>query len=252
MNRTDSELARDGRYDLRSRDFSLKLLNIVAASGDIAYFDHLVSRGADPRKSLALHSASKCEDSQQATAMINHLLDMHHMQIEANNEDLRDFFHAAGDSGTPLNSAVYHQNLPAVLTLLARGANPDKAVYQTIDYTLKDLLPALGPLLDAGADANKSFEHAVDRLNFEAAKISLEKGADPTRALRMQRAKAAKKATHSFDRDRDEEHGDGGDSTDDDEDLAAQRKKMRKLVSSANCNGGGMPLGLTRVQPRVD
>jgi hypothetical protein len=101
--------------------------------------------------------------------MINHLLDVHHMHIEANKEDMGDFFHAAGDSGTPLNSVVYHRNLPTVPTLLARGANPKKAVHQTIDDTVtKALLPALGPLLDAGADANDAFEHAVDRLNFEA------------------------------------------------------------------------------------
>jgi hypothetical protein len=50
----------------------------------------------------------------------------------------------------------------------------------------------------------------------------------------MQQAKAAKKATDSFDRDSDEEHGDGGDSSDDDEDLATQGKKMREFVRAAS------------------
>lgn len=157
------------------------------------------------------------------------------MQIEANNEDLRDFYHASGDSGTPLNCAVYYQNLPAAQILLERGANPKKAVRQSIqDVITEPWLPVLGPLLDAGADPNHAFEVAVDNLNFEAANVCLEKGADPTRVLRTQQFKSDKKASGSFDRESDKAYGDGGKSSDDDEELAAKRKAMREYVSSAS------------------
>jgi len=168
-------------------------------------------------------------------AMVDYLLDVHHMDIEADSENLRDFFGAAHDSGTPLNCAIFYQNLPAVTKLLERGANPEVAVYQAIDSVLtKAFLPAVGPLLDAGADTDRAFEHAVDHLNFEAARLCLDKGADPSRVLRLQQAKAAKKASGAFDRYEDEEHGDGGFSSDDDEELAAERERMRDLVRSAS------------------
>lgn len=236
VNKTDHLRTDTGARPGQCHDYSLKILNNVAANGDIAFFDYLVTtRGADPHRSLALHCASKCTDPLKTTAMIHHLLDVHHMQIEADNEELRDFFHFAGDSGTQLNCAVFYQNLPALLTLLDRGANASRAVYRSMDNVLIEAwLPALGPLLDAGADPNNAFEYAVDHLNFEAAKLCLQKGADPTRVLRKQQVKAAKKASGSFDRQLDEVHGDGGYSSDDDVDLAVQRKAMRCLVSSAS------------------
>jgi hypothetical protein len=220
---------------LRSRNFSLELLNKVAASGDIAYFDHLVSRDADPHKSLALHSACKCKDPEQTTAMMKHLLDVHHVNIEADNEDLRDYFHAAYDSGTPLNCAVYHENLPALLTLLERGANPETAIHQAIGGVFTHpWLPAVGPLLDAGANPHYAFDDAVDHMNFAAAKVCLAKGANPTGALRAQQAKTAEKASGSWDREWYEYvEGDGGDSEGDDEDVAARREGMRKFVREA-------------------
>lgn len=166
--------------------------------------------------------------------MIEHLLDAHHMDIEANNQDLRKFIHASGDSGTPLVCAVYYHNLPAVRILLQRGANPERAIRRTINnFLTKPWLPALGPLLDAGADPDHVLRVAVDSLNFDAAKICLEKGADPTLVLRKQRRKADLKAAGCFDRQRDEDEGDGGDSTEDDEELASERRAMRELISSA-------------------
>jgi hypothetical protein len=163
--------------------------------------------------------------------MINHLLDVHHMNIEADNYDVRESIHSARDSGTPLNSAVWHQNLPAVLALLKRGANPVRAIHQSISTWLL----ALGPLLDAGADPDNAFACAVDSLDFEAARLCLAKGANPTRVLRTQQAKAAKKAEGTFDRDHDEVAGDGGDSGDDDRSgVADQREDMRELVRAAS------------------
>lgn len=165
--------------------------------------------------------------------MIEHLLDVHNINIEANNADLRDFFHASGDTGTPLNCAVYYHNLPAVRILFQRGANPAVAISSTIkDIITEPWLPALGPLLEAGADPSRAFEVAVDGLNFEAARTCLEKGADPTLVLQKQLRKAELKAAGHFDRQRDEDDGDGGCSTDDDEERATKRKKMRMFVSS--------------------
>ena len=171
---------------------------------------------------MALHCATKCPDPTKATAMIEHLLDVHHMDIEANNQDLRKFIHASGDSGSPLVCAVYYRNLHAVRILLQRGANPEKAIRRTINsFLTQPWLPALGPLLDAGADPDHALGVAVDTLNFEAAKICIEKGAHPTLVLRKQRRKADLKAAGCFDRQRDEDEGDGGDSTEDDEELAS-------------------------------
>jgi hypothetical protein len=109
INQTDTYRIDTGQRPGNCRDFSLKVLNNVSANGDIALFDHLVARGADPHRSLALHSVSRCKDPAKTKAMIFHLLDVHHMPIEANNEDLRDYFHASGDSGMPLNCAVHRK-----------------------------------------------------------------------------------------------------------------------------------------------
>lgn len=163
--------------------------------------------------------------------MINHLLDVHHMNIEADNYDVRESIHSARDSGTPLNSAVYHRNLPAVLTLLKRGADPERAIYQSIGTWL----PALGPLLEVGADPDDAFARAVRMLNFDAARLCLENGANPTRVLRVQQDKAARKAAGTFERYDDEGAGDEGDSGEDERrDDADQREEMKELVRVAS------------------
>lgn len=235
ITQTDHDRTDDGTRPGQCHDFSLKVLNNVAKTGDIEYFDYLVSRGADPHRSMALHCTAQCEGPRKTVAMIDHLLDVHGMSIEANNEDLRDYLHAAGDSGTPLNCAVHYRNLTAMTRLLERGANPTGSVYQAIDNNITNSwAPAVGPLLDAGADPDDAFEHAVDYSNFEAARMCVEKGADPTKVLEKQQAKAAKKATASFVRGRDELPGDGGYSCDDDEEVAAGRKEMRDFVRRAS------------------
>lgn len=100
-----------------ARDYILKVLNLIAASGDIVLSDHLVPRGVDPQRSIALHRASKCRDPEYSTAMIDHLLDRHHMNIEANSEDFRTSVDSF-DSATSLNYAVYYRNLATVKHLL--------------------------------------------------------------------------------------------------------------------------------------
>jgi hypothetical protein len=169
--------------------------------------------------------------------MINHLLDVHHMNIEVDNEDYRDYLHASPDSGTPLNSAVHRKNMPSLLVLLERGADSNKAIWQSINRVIgTPWLPAVGPLLDAGADPDDAFEYAVENLNFGAARICLAKGANPTIALRAQQAKAAEKASGSWEDPPFYESvdGDGGDSDGDDGVDATQRQEMRELVRVAS------------------
>ena len=114
-------------------------------------------------------------------------MDHHHMDIEANNKDLRrDFFDDGPDTGSPLTLAIYHQNLAAVQKLIDRGANvkcPSPVAKAIGDCYFSGFLPALGPLLDAGADKDCAFEYAVDRNNVEAAKICIARGVDPTHTL---------------------------------------------------------------------
>lgn len=209
----------------------MKLLDKVAAKGDIEYFDYLVSRGADPHRSLALHCASECRDPQKTSAVIDHLLDVHKMDIEADNEGFRDFILAACDRGTPLNSAVYHHNIPAMRKLLQRGANPEKAVNQVVSgYSIRPWMWALGVLLDAGADPNHAFEDAVECFRLEAARVCLKKGADPTVVLSKHQARAASRAAGTFVREWEEAYP----SSDDDEQSAVKRKEMKDFVRLAS------------------
>lgn len=67
--------------------------------------------------------------------MINHLLDCHVMDIEADNEDLRSSMPQAYDFATPLRCAIYHKNFAAVLKLFEKGAKPEHdAIVKAIGY----------------------------------------------------------------------------------------------------------------------
>jgi ankyrin repeat protein len=170
---------------------SIKVLNNVAAAGDLQLFDHLVARGADVSRSLSLHCASKCQDA--SSSMIAHLLDRYNMDIHADTDALRDFFRDAKDSGTPLCSAIYHENIVAVEELLKRGADPERcgtSGHRPIVKAIGDsanvgFLPALKPLLKAGVDTASALRCAVDHGRVEAAKICLQAGADPVSALSL-------------------------------------------------------------------
>lgn len=149
-------------------------------------FNHLVDRGADPSRSLALHYVCKCKDPQKAVEMLSTLLDKHGMNIYADTDDLRKFFHSAKDSGTPLCSAVYYQNLVVVEELLRRGANPQVSgaagnapvAIAVGGYSSEGFLPALQPLLDAGADPTPALECAVTKAMIEVVETCLKYGAD--------------------------------------------------------------------------
>lgn len=199
INRTDSQRLDDG-FNLApgETDNSLHVLNNIAANGDIDLFDHLVSRGADTSLCTALHAASRCTDSEKSTAMVCHLLDKHKMDINRNNKDLRRFMHDPQDYGTPLCSAIIHKNLAVVHELLARGARVNGPVSSPVSYavTAGGFMPALEPLLRAGADAPEALQRCVLKRNIEAAKACLQFGADPAPALR----KAIEREAYRADR----------------------------------------------------
>jgi len=120
--------------------------------------------------------------------MVRHLLDKYNMDINRNNDDLRHLEHDSQDAGLPLCSAVLHKNLAVVHELLAKGArlNDDPACSLVCYYAGKPggFLPALEPLLRAGADATKALQQIVSTRNIDAAKSCLQFGADPAPALR--------------------------------------------------------------------
>lgn len=114
-------------------DHTVGALNEAARLGDPELFDYLVSRGADPTRSLALHYA--CGSPEDATrAMLDHLLtrygDAFGRDVSASDEKpgLRDYGpqHRPRPrcSGTPWRYALCHNNLVALQYLSARGAKP--------------------------------------------------------------------------------------------------------------------------------
>jgi hypothetical protein len=231
---TGSRLPHNGK-GRGSFDYSLKILNKIAERGDIQLFDHIVSRGADPLRSLALHRASKCEDTERSIAMIDHLLDRHHMDIEADTQVLRPMTHYPGDSGTPLVCAVWYKNIAAVQHLLKRGADPESAIQLAIGRASAHhgWLPAVGPLLKAGADVDWALESAVNRKNLDAAKLCVAYGADPSvmhekLQLRASRKAAGLEIVASDEEDIGEYH-----SSADDEEESQKRTRVKKFLRAA-------------------
>jgi hypothetical protein len=187
ISRTDTQRLDNGfNLAVESSDNSLHLLNIVAANGDIDLFDHLVSKGADPSRSLALHTASKCQDHEKSRAMVCHLLDKHNMDINVDDRTFRDTFNGVFDEGSPMCSAVIHHNLAVLRELLQRGASFSGPRSWPVSHAVMakhGFLPALEPLLRGGADPTRALKTSVKCMNLEAAKTCLEFGADPTPAL---------------------------------------------------------------------
>jgi hypothetical protein len=215
------------------KDFSVKVLNNAAARGDTQLFDHLVSRGADPHRSLALHAVSRCKDPGKSRTMIDHLLDKHHMNIEADSRALRDLVFSR-DHGTPLHCAVHCRNLTTLDHLLTRGANPESAVKYAIGNVLfQSYLPALVPLLEAGADATSALASAWETKNVEAARLCLAHGANPMRVIEEQRARDVRvRARREPGWVDDFEEEEDSDSSADDEDRAKARAEMKALLQS--------------------
>ena len=187
ISRTDTGRLYNGfNLAIGSSDNSLHLLNIVAANGDIDLFDHLVSRGADPSRSLALHAASKCQDHEKSMVIVCHLLDKHNMDINVDDETFRDTFNGVFDEGSPMCSAVINHNLAVLRKLLHRGASFSGPRSWPVSHAVEaedGFLPALEPLLRGGADPTRALKTSVREMNLEAAKTCLKFGADPTPTL---------------------------------------------------------------------
>jgi hypothetical protein len=169
-----------GRYRMMGGglDHSLEVLNRAAGQGNVEIFEHLVRRGADPSRSLALHRVSECSDPAKVVAMIDCLLDQYHFDIEADN---RQFLKTGPrpDFGTPLKVAVYNKNIDAIRHLLKRGADPESGVRKAIGSNVilrEGWLPALEALLDARASVDDAFDQAVSVAKVEAARVCLNRG----------------------------------------------------------------------------
>jgi hypothetical protein len=118
------------------------------------------------------------------------------MDIKADNEILRKRMEYSPDSGTPLNCALFYENIAAIKHLLKGGANPERAVSHSIGtlYFGREFLPAVGHLLDAGADPDPALGLAATRDDIEAAAIYLSRGANPRPVIESQKARAARNA----------------------------------------------------------
>lgn len=198
------------RDDLKKgeKDGTLALLNQAAAQGNMAMFDRLVSLGANPSHSLALHyaaaSAAAADDkrppgSNAADAVIGHLIQQHGFDVDAEDScgglvQLSDFT-VSGQEGPPLVRAVCHGNLPAVRALLRHGADAgQKAVRTAVE---RDNRAALEALLEAGGDATYACCIAASRAKLDAARVCLRHGADPRAAVRYDAELASKSGTHA-------------------------------------------------------
>jgi hypothetical protein len=171
-------------------DFSLHLLDRVAALGDVELFNHLVERGADPLQSSALHRASVCHDERKSLSMISCLIDRHKLELTTRLYDgYNDVFDYGPECGTPLDSAICNRNLPVAAELLRRGANkldltwPIQGALGGNEYQES----ALVLLMEVGgAGAQKVLGEAIRSDQLQGAILSLRRGADAALALREQ------------------------------------------------------------------
>ena len=156
------------------RDNTVEVLNRAATIGDIDLFDHLVARGAKPSQSNALHNASRSEN---AVAMITHLINTYHLDINASEScgGLNKLDQWATEWGPPLYYAIIYSNLPAAEVLLNYGAEIGGSCGLAI---MKKNTPAVKLLLDKGADPSKNLGYAITGNYFEGCKLCLEHGSD--------------------------------------------------------------------------
>lgn len=155
-------------------DKTLGVLNNTAALGDIELFDHLVSRGADVSKSIALHTATACPSSTKTRAMIIHLIEDYGFDPNGDHNatglrNLPTLGSGPWDVGVPLDFAIRHHNLAAVQILLEKGADPNPRHYDVV----REFPAAVESFLDAGADANVTLKEAIKSNSVEVAKLCL-------------------------------------------------------------------------------
>lgn len=113
--------------------------------------------------------------------MVCHLLDKHNMDINRDNDDLRNFMHDSQDNGSALCSATLHKNLAVVHELLKRGARVNSPDWSPVTYAVRmgGFFPVLEPLLRTGADVTRALKISVIERNIDAAKACLQFDADP-------------------------------------------------------------------------
>jgi len=201
ITRTDeSRRTARGRHRMKGggKDHSLEVLNRAAAEGNVKMFEHLVHRGAEPSRSLALHRVSECNDTAKMIVMVDCLLDQYHFDIEADN---RQFLKTGPrpDFGTPLHVAIYNKNIDAVRHLLKRGADPESGIRIAIGSNIiirEGWLPGLEALLDAGANVDHAFNQAVKFAKVEAAKTCLNRGTVSSVAIQLARTTPISAGSH--------------------------------------------------------
>lgn len=189
----DQEVDINGNWSRSDR--TCGVLNEAAVRGDIEMFDYLVSRGAEPSRSLALHKATGCKDAVKTTSMIIHLIEKYRFDVNADDRShplLDKGFAAHLNDGPPLNWAIAWGNIPAVQFLLKHKADPSigrsiLVAFQKVynpgrSGKSEDLTPILKLLLEAGGDASYGLKESVYYKDLAAAKLCLEYGADPIAA----------------------------------------------------------------------
>jgi hypothetical protein len=167
-------------------------LDKAAAVGDVDLFNRLVSQGADPSRSEALHRASKCHDEAKSVAMVSCLIDRYNMSTDAElYAAYDDGLDRGAEEGTPLCCAIFNRNMPVVTELLRRGGyqqDLDSAISTAVgDPRIEYFEPALLLLLEVGgADAQQVLRESIFRDNLSAAALGLKYGANAALALREQ------------------------------------------------------------------
>ncbi|SPQ24105.1 4bda7d8b-c756-49db-9583-318ca5779d1e [Thermothielavioides terrestris] len=169
-------------------DKTVAALNRAAAMCDVALFDHLVARGADPARSRALHTAVVGNDHAASAAMVAHLLEQYScFDVNAEDHSGGGFAFALEDySLRPLRWAIARGNVPAAEVLVKHGADVGDAVPSALRRARKvkgaRRLEMLKYLLDNGVDPDRAVEHAIWVNDLGAAKMCFEFGADPSAA----------------------------------------------------------------------
>ncbi|KAK4210115.1 hypothetical protein QBC37DRAFT_322731 [Rhypophila decipiens] len=113
-------------------DNTTQCLNEAAAQCDIPAFELLVSRGAEPARSIALHRATRFKGANNGgttvTDMIAYLIDRHGMDPNAKDDcaGLRDLMTAFREEGKPLEYALANENREAAVALVKKGAEPGR------------------------------------------------------------------------------------------------------------------------------
>jgi len=125
------------------------VLNGAAEQGDIEKFDYLVSRGAKPKLSIALHFAIKCTDPGKCVAMIKHLVEVYNFDVNMSDSNVGLWkLGRKLEEGNPICWALLSNNMVAVEELLRLGVDATRILVITVN---DDMLLAAKLCLEHGA-----------------------------------------------------------------------------------------------------